>query len=274
MSRQIQRHLVLVIVVLVVRTQTQENRQVTVLQRLRVVDGRLRMGEHLQTLVPTQVVCGRFVHRPGIRRGKIRYLHRQRLLVLLEQLGLAGIEHTTHARRQHIIHRLALAILLDIHGGYHDLPVRLRRNGRIRQILLVRTPIAPHQLERPETQHGRFLETGHVHTHETNRLEIADRAYRLLEILDRDLEQVPFHRFPFPVHQSHLRRSLIHDVILAYLQVLRADRHLVLKIFLRLVQRIILVDILHIRRTLPRGGVSLLRLPGIAFRSIVAFITG
>ena len=68
MGGQLHRHLILVVVVLVVRSQTDKDGEIAIRQAGLILDRRLRMGEELQPLVTAQVVGGRFIHRTGIGR--------------------------------------------------------------------------------------------------------------------------------------------------------------------------------------------------------------
>ena len=215
------------------------------------------MGKELQPFVAAQVVGGRFIHRTGISRRQVGDLHRERLLILLQQLRLAGVEHTAHARWQHIVDRLPLAILLDIDGRDDQLRIGLGWNLGVGKILRIGTPITTHQLEGAEAEHGRIPETGHVHTHEADGLEVPNRAHGLVVAFHRDLEQVPLHCGFLAIHQGHLRRAHIHDVVHADLQILRAQGDLILKIFLGLVEGVIAVDVLHVGRALSGGGIAL-----------------
>ena len=270
--RQVHRDLILVVVVLIIGTHTDEDGQVAIRQALGLIDRSLGMSEHLQTLVTAQVVRGRLINRPGITRRQIRNLQGERLLVLLQQLRLAGIEHTADSRRQHVVDRLTLSVLLDINRRNHQLTIRDRRYQRIREILLISTPVATNQFERTETQIGRFLETGHIHTHETDRLKVTDRTNLLVITLDRDLEEIPFNRLLRAIHHGNFRLTLVYDIVDTNLQITRPQGDLVFEILLRAVQRIVLINIFHIRRTLSGAGITLGRFLGVTLRSVIAFV--
>ena len=93
----LQRNFILIVVVLIVTTQTQEHRQLIILQVGGVLLQGIGMGEHLDALVLDH--------------------HAQRLLVGLNQLWLARVFLSLNARRQHVVHRCLLGILLQTHGA-------------------------------------------------------------------------------------------------------------------------------------------------------------
>ena len=117
-------YLILVVVVLVVRSESDEHGQLAIGQAGDVVDQSLGVNEELEALVATHVVFGTLVDGACVLRGQIGDLQREGLLVLLPDLRLAGVGHSGDARRQDIVDRLAVAILLyvdgsDVEGAVH-----------------------------------------------------------------------------------------------------------------------------------------------------------
>ena len=168
------------------------------------------MYEELHPFVLAQVVIAVLVDGACILRSQILYLQGESLFILLAQLRLAGVCHTADTRRQHVSHRHTIPILFDVDGrdGQHTCLCRIGIGGS--QVLFVSTPFATYQFQRTKAQDGPFLESGHVHTHETNGLEVTDRTDFSVVLFHRDLEQIPFDRFRAGLSIGQLRCRFAH----------------------------------------------------------------
>lgn len=103
-----------------------------------------------------------------------------------------------------------------------------------------------------------MLETSEEHAHEADAREVIDASYALLKLFERDAEKVPVDLcIVLTIAQRGLGLTLVDDVVLANLQIFGTDGDVVLEVFLVFVERVVLVDILHVRRTLNRGVVAL-----------------
>ena len=89
-----QRYLVFIVVVLHVRTDADEHRDVTIAQVALVADRCLVVDEHLQTFIGAQVKFGVTVNATGITSIKVINGELHGLLVELGNLGLATIDDT------------------------------------------------------------------------------------------------------------------------------------------------------------------------------------
>ena len=237
------------------------------------------MDEHLQALVLTQVEVGVLVDALRLTLSQVAHRQTEGLLVVLDELRLRGVSGTVDARRQGIGHGLAVGILLDVDGTHHHRS-RLGTGSRL-QTLLVLAPFAAHQVERAEAQHDRFLETGEVHTYETDGGEVVDSADLVPAFSQRDAELVPADGGGVAVAQLHPTVAAVGDVavgqgaVVVSLQDVVADMYLVLEVALILVERIVLVDILHVGTRLVRRVVRLravVGVGGVALRVVDALI--
>ncbi len=102
-----------------------------------------------------------------------------------------------------------------------------------------------------------MLETSEEHTHEAYRREVVDGAHALLVVVERDAELIPRDATVLAVTQRLRVLTLIDDVVATYDEVFRTYRHLILIVFLILVQRVVLVDVLHVGQCLIAGVVTL-----------------
>ena len=146
------------------------------------------------------------------------------------------------------------------------------------QVAGVLTPIAAHQVERCKTQIGLFLAPRQVHTHEADRFPVTDRTdplYAGAIATQRDLELIPLHLHLVTVTQRHIALFDLRDVLSSHLHHVRTQDDLVLVVFLVFVERVIEVDILHIRRHRGRRSVCLrllFRRGRVAFGTVEMFV--
>ena len=240
---QLERYLILIVVVLVVATQADEHSQLVVLQLGGVLCQGIGMGKHLYALVLAQVEGGVLIHCLRLARIHVLYHETQSLLVVLHELCLRWVLTTSDAWRQDVVDWLLLGILLDTHG------TRLQGSAiGSAERLVVGTPGATHEVERTEAHDDRLLEVGEEHAHEADAGEVVDIAHLRLILIHWDAELVPRHGLLVAVRQARGVFSLVHDIVLAHHEVLRAHAHVVLEVLLILIERIVLVDVLHVGR--------------------------
>ena len=245
------RDLVFVVVITQVGTQANETGQVPVPQVR--IDGTQLLGvyEHLQVLVLAHVVTGVLVHRACVMRAEVHYTNDHGLLVLRNELGLTRIGLTAYSRRQHIVNRCAGTILLDVNSLHVNGCGRVDRCADRSQVAGVLSPITAYEVQCGKTQVCLVLTACEVHTHETNRFPVADRAYLLhagAVTAERYLELIPGHILCRTVTERHTAHFLLGDMLTTDLHHVGAENNFVLIVFLVLVECVIEVDILHIRR--------------------------
>ncbi len=251
--RERQRHFVFVIIALVIRAEPQEKRELVVFEAGRVGVEGVGVNEHLQALVKTEVERRVLINAFRFARRQIRQRHGQCLLVAFHKLRLRRVGVAAYARRQGVVHRRLVVVFLNIHCRN----VERARAGNAFERLVVHAPLAAHKVEAAEAQHDRLLEICHKHPHEAYRREIADAARLRIPIVNGDAELVPRRRFGVAVAQLHRRFALVDDVISADNHIFGADGNDVLVIIFVLVQSVILIDILGIRRGFVRSVVGL-----------------
>ena len=114
--RQFQRHFIFIEVIFDIGTQSQEYRNITVFQFFRhIVNQPFSMGKHLHSLIQTQIQRSVFINCTGITGLQSGHLQRNSLFVKLRDLRLSRVNDTVDTRRQHIVHRLATRIFLNVH---------------------------------------------------------------------------------------------------------------------------------------------------------------
>ena len=209
------------------------------------------MYEHLQATVAAEVEVGVLID--GLRLVLRQVLHRQaeRLLIILGELGLRWVGGTADARGQHVGHGLALGVLLDVDGTHLE-HARLCA-GRGLQVLLILAPFAAHEVERSEAQHDGLLESGEEHAHEADGGEVVDGSHLLLILGERYAILIPTDGERVAVAQLGIIVTMVDDVgvfrlhaAVVGLQLVVADGDAILIVALILVERIVLVDVLHV----------------------------
>ena len=241
---EFQWHFVFVVVALVVATQADECTHLVVLQALVVFEG-VGMNEHLQVLVLAEVEVHGLIHAASIARRKVFDDDGECLLVFLSDLRLIWVGDTADARRQHVVHRSLVVVLLDVHSGsaYRSRHAWLLTSE---EWLRVVAPFSTHEVEAGETQYDRLFEVGQIHTHEADAGEVVDASFLLLILVNRDAELVPCSFFRRVVAQFYIGLSGIHNEVMAHDEVFRTNRYLVAEIVLIFVHRVVLVHVLHI----------------------------
>ena len=250
---ELQRYLILIVIALVVVAQAHEQGQLVVLQSGGVGLEGVGMGKHLQPAVLAQVLVGVLVDGLGLAVGETGHHHVEGLLVVLDELRLLGVEGTADAWRQHIVDGHLVGVLLDVHGADRH----LARLAAAAQGLLVDAPLAAHQVEGAEAHDDGLGEVGEEHTHEAHAGEIVDAAHALLKVVDGDSELIPGDGRTGAIAQLAGDGALVDNEVAAHDQVLGAYAHMILVVALILVERVVLVDVLHIGCGLIRGVVAL-----------------
>ena len=130
--------------------------------------------------------------------------------------------------------------------------------------MLVSTPLTTYQIQTTETEHDRFLEPRHEHTHETDTGKVADVTLPAPVINQGHTELIPVHIGGLTITKFHATGTHVGDktvfrcyTVTVGIKDLRTDAHLILEETLKLIQREIEIDILHIRSTLITGIVRL-----------------
>ena len=242
-----ERNLIFVVVALVVRSQAHEYRHLAILHLIGHIHQVLGMDIHLHMLIPAQIQVRLVIYGPRLVRLQSRNLQTHCLLVVLSQLRLRGVQHTRDARRHGIVHRHAVAVLLDVHRCHHHATAHLRSLVHRREYrLVVAAPCAADKLHCSQTHDHRFAESRHVDTHEAQRGEVAYASHHLLVAVDGHAELIPVHRLRIAVAQLRAVSTHVRDVVTSHGHVLRAQRYAVFEVFLIFIQRVVLVDVLHV----------------------------
>ena len=121
-----------------------------------------------------------------------------------------------------------------------------------------------HQVEAAEAQRDGALEASEEHAHEADAGEVVDGAHLVFPLLQGDAVLIPAHGERVAVAQLGVVVAVIHDVRVValhapvvVLQLPVADGYAVLVVALILVQRVVLVDVLHVGAALVAGVVAL-----------------
>ena len=251
---ELEGHLILIVVALVVAAQAHEHRQLVVGQIGGIVDGMVGMHEHLQAAVLAQVEVGVLEHSLRLAGAQVAHHHVEGLLVALHQLRLCGVLHTRDARRQDVVDRFLVVVLLDVDSAHRHIA---RVGGAVGEVLGIDAPLAAHQVETAEAEHDGFLESGKEHAHEAYGGEVVDGAHPLLKLVEGDTELIPGHVVVVAVAQGTGAHAAVYDEVLSHHEVFRTDGDVILVVFLILIEGEVLVDVLHIGGGLVRGVVAL-----------------
>ena len=256
----LQRHFIFVVVVLHVGSEAQEHRYVAIAQVGGIVNESLIVHMHLQTLVDAQVVACVLVHGTCVAGTQTFHFKSHRLLVELRHLRLTGVDDSCNSGWQHVVHRRAAGVLLNVYRlhiqlctGIHHCPQRV-------EVFVVVAPLAAHQVQRRQTQVGLVAEAGQVQAHEADGLEVAYRAHRLhgsTVAAKRYLKLIPRYLLRLTVAKRYFRHFLLGDMLPSHLHHVGAQDDLILEVFLVLVQRVVFVDVLYVGRQCGRRAVGL-----------------
>ncbi len=92
------------------------------------------------------------------------------------------------------------------------------------------------------------LEAGHEHAGKTDSGEITDVADHFLIVAQRDLELIPDYFLCGLIIIHYHRHLLVGDIVFADYKVFGPDRNFILEIAFIFIQRVVLIDVLHIRK--------------------------
>ena len=179
-SRQLQRNFILVVVVLIVRTQTDEHSQLVIRKIGCILFKGIRMYEHLQTLVLTKIEGCILIDRFWLACSKIVYNHRECLFVLLNQLWLVRVLSTFNAWRYYIVYRSLIIVFFKAHSTHWHCT---RITCRVGKVLLILTPLTTYKVEGSKAEYDRLCKTSEEHTHKADAGKVADITHTLLELL-------------------------------------------------------------------------------------------
>ena len=216
------RYFIFIVVVLHIRTQADEHRHITVLETSGIVNKCFVVHKHLQTLVDAQVKARVPVHATGITCLQVFDLHLHRLLIELSNLRLTRVDDSAHARWQHIVHRLARSVLLNVHCVHINRTIGRSVATQV-QVVVIVAPLATHQFQACETQVGGFLELSEEHAHEANGSKVVDRPHPLIIFAQRNAELVPGYMLVFTIAGALHGILLVDDEVAAHLQVFGPD---------------------------------------------------
>ena len=108
-----------------------------------------------------------------------------------------------------------------------------------------------YQIEGGQTQDDFLAESGHEHSHEADAGEIGNAAHSAFVCVNGHTEQVPCTFFRLAVAELYAGLALVGNVVASNHHVFRTDAYAVLVVLLIFVQRIVLVDVFDVGRTLP-----------------------
>ncbi len=258
---QLQRYQVLVVVVLVVATHSDEHRQLMILQVGGIGHQMVGVHEHLHVLILAEVE-GR-VAIDGLRLTLLQVLHHhvERLFVALHKLWLRGVGDTTDTRWQHVVHGQLVVALLDVHGA--DLEHATFRCRGI-ETLFVDAPLATDEVQGTEAQHDRLLESRHEHTHEADTGKVVDAALLVFILRDGDAELIPVHTRRIAIAELHAAGAHVGDEAVGWrhtvtigVEHLGRYAHPILVVTLIFVEGKVLIDVLLIGSRLVAGVIRL-----------------
>ena len=212
------------------------------------------MNEHLYAAILAHIDCCVLIDALRLSRTEVGDHHIEGLLIVFHELRLCGVLHTRDTRRQDIVDRCLVIVFLDINSTDSHVT---RVGCAVGEILRINAPLTPNQVEATKPEHNRFLEIGEEHTHETYGSEVADRTYFLLISIEWDAELIPCNIVAFTVSECTTSHSAINNEVFPHNKILGSDRDMVLVVFFVLVERVILIDILDIGRSLIRCVVTL-----------------
>ncbi len=211
------------------------------------------MNKHLQPLILSEVEVRVLVNSLSLTVRQVSYLNVESLFVSLRKLRLSRVLLPSDSRRQDVVNRHSVVVLLDIHGA----DSHFSRLAAGRERLLVYSPFAPYEVETSETHHDRHLEVSQEHAHETDRRKVGYSAHTSLIVVNRNTELVPRNRLRRIVAQFNGCFTLVHDIVLTHDEILWTNANMILEILLIFVQCVVLIDILYIRSRLIRRVVAL-----------------
>ena len=213
------------------------------------------MDKKLEVLVAAEVELRVFIYRTRIATGEVLHGQREGLLIVFKHLFLSGFDATADARRKHVVHWSFLVVFLKVHRTYHHF-ARLSTESSGVERLFVVAPFSAHQVECRQTQHDRLVKPRHEHAHEADGREIVDTSVATFVLFDGDAEEIPLRFGRLAISSLCIDGATIYDVVLSHLHGIRTDLHTILIEFLVFVERIVLIDVLHIGSNLVGSGIA------------------
>ena len=253
-GRQHQRDFIFVEIVLIVRSESEEQTHLSVGQVL-VARQRVGVHEELKVLVAAEVEVRVLIDGARIAASEVFDRERKGLFVVLQHLVLSRFDGAADAGGQDVVNGVFVVVFFEVHRAHHELAGRSCRHVLIKWLPVV-APLAAYETQRGETQHNRLVEACQEHAYEADRGEVADAAELAFVFAQRNAEQIPFRGRRFAVARFRIDGAHVDNVVLSDLHGRGIDAHTVLIIFFVLVEREILVDVLHVRRRLVGRSVS------------------
>ena len=233
------------------------------------------MGEHLEVFITPQVQIGVLVNGTCVTRSQLLHRQRQGLLVVLQYLRLTRVDHAADARRQDVVDRFFLVVLLEIDCAHFQHTTRFRCRSLI-EGLLIGTPLSMHQVERCQTQHDGLAEACHEHSHEADGRKVRNAAFPPFILIHRDAEKIPCIVTHHAIPGLLACHALIDNVVLPHLHGIFGNADLVLIVLFVFIECEVLIDVFHIRLGLIGCAVTLGRvfaIHGVTVRVVDVFIT-
>ena len=211
------------------------------------------MHIHAQPFELPEIEVGRFKCRPDIPVGQVDDPHHHRLLIQPGKVGRPVIDFSLDAGRDHVVDRRPPAILFDVHGRQFKAGFIGRGGGDVftgcQEVFAgqVAPPFTPHKVEAGKTQHNRFREILHEHTHETDGPEIGNATDCFVGVPHGDLKLVPGDVANFPVGQGNPNCLVfIGDVVLAHDHFIFIQVDAVLVVAFPFAQGVVCIDIFNV----------------------------
>ena len=208
------------------------------------------MYVHLQMLVLAHVVRTVLIYGSGIAGAEVACHHGHGLLVALHQLCLCGVGHSADARRQYVVDRSLVIVLLYVDSTYFQGGILCRCLTCV-ESLFVGAPVPMYQVQGGQTQDDVLLESCKEHAHETYAGKVLYVAHLLLITAQGNAEQIPGTLFRVSVAQFHACRTFVGDMVSSHHHIFGTYAYVVLIIFFVFVECIVLVDVFHVGCTLP-----------------------
>ena len=232
------------------------------------------MYPHLHALVGAQVDLSILVYTSGVAGLDSRERKLEALLVELSGLRRTRILDSVHTRGKNIVHGFASGVLFDVHYRHVEFTLGRRIVAAV-EVELIVAPFASHKLKGGEAQVGHLLEAGHEHAGEPDSREVLDAAHNLVGGAQRNLELIPYCRL-LTFGSVDFGNLLVGDIVPANFQIFRTKRNLILEIAFVFVERVVLIDVFHIRngtrRLIARIG-GIFRSKRVPFDSVISFIS-
>ena len=236
--------------------------------------------EHLHVLILAEVEARVAIDSLRLTLLQVLHHHVERLFVALHKLWLGGVGDTTDTRWQHVIHRLFVVALLDVHGA--DLEHATFRCRGV-ETLFVDAPLATDEVQGTEAQHDRLLESRHEHTHEADTGKVVDAALLVFILRDGDAELIPVHTRRIAIAELHAAGAHVGDEAVGWrhtvaigVEHLGRYAHPILVVTLIFVEGKVLIDVLLVRSRLVAGVIRLIlvvRVRRVTLRIVDALIT-